>query len=474
MQCVAGKRVALFAFTLGFVLGCYGVPTLEGLLFGCGDGASCADGLVCDDGVCCRTDGRAPVCPVSPLDDGRCFDGGAPFAVFRDLDGDGFGTGAERMVCATPRKETWAANAHDCNDNPAAGGARTFPDAGEDCDGYDNDCDGEVDEGFPNRSWFYLDQDGDTYGDPDAGVFACLGPNGYVSRSGDCAPSDAVVSPSAVEVCNGKDDNCNGAVDETKPTWFRDADGDGWGDGSSTLQSCQMPTGYVSRQGDCNDADRSIHPDAQDICDGLDNDCQNGIDSRPDCGGHADLLGSVEVSKSAVRLNQAYGGITSTCLKNAPSSAGDSIAGATWTGSGATSHVAWFENTRGTWDLSRANQALRFEFTQFMSGQYGSPLWSRHWQPVVILCGEDGSARRYVPMMDGGNNPPPLLPYGGFEVQTTIPLAVNGNGWVVGSGATLQNLRAVKRVEVLVQPTDPGDGGTPSFTFTFRRLGFVP
>ncbi len=32
----------------------------------------------------------------------------------------------------------------------------------------------------------------------------------------------------------------------------------------------------------------------------------------------------------------------------------------------------------------------------------------------------------------------------------------------------------MKRVEVLVQPTDPGDGGTPSFTFTFRRLGFVP
>lgn len=64
---------------------------------------------------------------------------------------------------------------------------------------------------------------------------------------------------------------------------YRDADGDGWGDPLLTQASCVVPVGYVTSSGDCNDANGAIHPGATELCDLVDNDCDQVIDnvSRP-------------------------------------------------------------------------------------------------------------------------------------------------------------------------------------------------
>jgi len=102
----------------------------------------------------------------------------------------------------------------------------------------------------------------------------------------DCDDQDGQAYPGAVEVCDGKDNNCDGQVDEgVGATWYRDADGDGYGDPNDAAQACEQPAGYVQTAGDCNDLDAEINPDATEICDdGDDNDCDGLTDcSDDDC-----------------------------------------------------------------------------------------------------------------------------------------------------------------------------------------------
>ncbi len=71
------------------------------------------------------------------------------------------------------------------------------------CDGLDQDCDGEVDEGLSSRTW-YLDADGDGYGDPEGGISGCEtdAPSGHVTDGTDCDDQDPGVHPGAIEICN--------------------------------------------------------------------------------------------------------------------------------------------------------------------------------------------------------------------------------------------------------------------------------
>ncbi len=62
------------------------------------------------------------------------------------------------------------------------------------------------------------------------------------------------------------------------PTWYADADGDGFGVPSDTVESCEQPSGYVDDASDCDDRDGSVYPYADEGCDDLDNDCDGDVD----------------------------------------------------------------------------------------------------------------------------------------------------------------------------------------------------
>jgi hypothetical protein len=167
--------------------------------------------------------------------------------------------------------------ADDCDD----GDADVHPDALERCNGVDDDCDGEVDEDAEDAPTWYADGDGDGYGDAATPVAACGRPHGFTDRADDCDDADPHVSPTGIEVCNGTDDDCDGDVDEDAVDpliWYADADGDGFGDTTDWTRACEAPSGHVDTAGDCADDDDAISPDAQEICNGTDDDCDGRTD----------------------------------------------------------------------------------------------------------------------------------------------------------------------------------------------------
>ena len=161
----------------------------------------------------------------------------------------------------------------DCDDNNSA----VHPNATEICDGIDNNCDGNIDEGVTNT--YYQDSDGDGYGNPNVAVQACSAPSGYVSDNTDCDDNNSAAHPNATEICDGIDNNCDGNTDEgVTNTYYQDSDADGYGNPSVAVQACSAPSGYVSNDADCNDGNSAIHPNATEICDGIDNNCDGNTD----------------------------------------------------------------------------------------------------------------------------------------------------------------------------------------------------
>jgi hypothetical protein len=196
---------------------------------------------------------------------------------YADLDGDGFGDETNTIeICDMP--EGYVASAYDCDDSRAD----VNPTGTELCDEADNDCDGEIDEDADDAPTWYADADGDGYGDEDSSVEACDQPSDHVDNADDCDDDDDGRSPMAVEVCDGSDNNCDGHIDEDSAvdaaTWYGDNDGDGYGSAAATTAACQQPSGYVGNTDDCDDRDDAINPDADEICDGVDNDCDGGTD----------------------------------------------------------------------------------------------------------------------------------------------------------------------------------------------------
>jgi len=198
----------------------------------------------------------------------------APLTWYRDGDSDGFGDATNStQACSAPLG--YVSNNSDCNDDDNT----VHPGASEICDGTDNDCNGAIDENV--KITFYRDADGDGFGDGANLAQSCSAPLGYVSNYTDCNDNDNSVYPGATEICDGKDNDCNGTIDENvKSTFYRDADGDGFGDGANSTQSCSTPLGYVSDNTDCNDDDDTVHPGAAEICDGKDNDCNGMMDEN--------------------------------------------------------------------------------------------------------------------------------------------------------------------------------------------------
>ena len=111
--------------------------------------------------------------------------------------------------------------------------------------------------------------------DADGDGFAALEYGGE-----DCNDADAAVSPDAEDICDGQDNNCDGFVDEgiTLAIWYPDQDGDGFGVSEAGIAACDAPSGTVATPGDCDDQDTKKNPDADEVCDGQDNDCDGLVD----------------------------------------------------------------------------------------------------------------------------------------------------------------------------------------------------
>ena len=86
------------------------------------------------------------------------------------------------------------------------------------CDGLDNDCDGDIDEEV--QDIFYIDADGDGFGDESDTQMACDSPMGYVPNGNDCDDTDAYSFPGAIEFCDDVDNDCDGDVDEEVTSEF--------------------------------------------------------------------------------------------------------------------------------------------------------------------------------------------------------------------------------------------------------------
>lgn len=161
----------------------------------------------------------------------------------------------------------------DCDDN----NAQAYPKLVEVCDGVDNDCDGQIDEGVSIVA--YWDRDGDGFGDPTKGRRVCAMPEDGVATDGDCNDLDPNSHPEAIEVCDDVDNDCDGSIDEeVQNTFYIDQDGDGHGSGDSTTGACLPPEGYAVADDDCDDAEPAAWTNADESCDGVDNDCDGHID----------------------------------------------------------------------------------------------------------------------------------------------------------------------------------------------------
>ncbi len=108
--------------------------------------------------------------------------------------------------------------------------------------------------------------------------------DGWTVEEGDCDDGDPARHPGADEECDGVDSNCDGVEDTDLPgdTWYRDFDNDGFGGAGpdASISACVAPPGYVDNDRDCADTNASVHPDAPEVCNGMDDDC----DGDPDNG----------------------------------------------------------------------------------------------------------------------------------------------------------------------------------------------
>ncbi len=212
--------------------------------------------------------GTASNCPETSFTTGAC----TVSTYYQDNDEDTYGNSAVTiMACAAPFN--YADIGGDCDD----GNAAINPGATETCNGVDDDCDTQIDEGV--LLTFYPDNDGDTYGNSAMSAQACSAPSGYIATGGDCNDGNAAINPGATETCNGVDDNCDTQIDESVLlTFYPDNDGDTYGDSAMGSQACSAPSGYIATGGDCNDTNPSINPAATETCNGMDDNCDTQVD----------------------------------------------------------------------------------------------------------------------------------------------------------------------------------------------------
>ena len=129
---------------------------------------------------------------------------------------------------------------------------------------------------------YYVDTDGDGYGDEATGQLSCEPISGRIEQGGDCDDGDLEIFPGAPERCNVVDDDCDGELDEgLEPgLYYPDPDGDGYAayDAGSPEFMCNDTPGFADDLGDCAPDDPDIYPGAPEVENGIDDDCDDEID----------------------------------------------------------------------------------------------------------------------------------------------------------------------------------------------------
>lgn len=131
----------------------------------------------------------------------------------------------------------------------------------------------------------FLDRDGDGFGgEKTVFDYDCSdgAPTGYSKKGGDCNDSNRYVNPKADEVCNGIDDNCDGKTDPENSKdcnrYYKDLDYDGFGTDEYKCFCVSEGDFRALERGDCNDSNPKVHPEAREICNDLDDDCDGETD----------------------------------------------------------------------------------------------------------------------------------------------------------------------------------------------------
>jgi hypothetical protein len=164
----------------------------------------------CNDNNANQNAASTEICNGEDDDCDGTIDNGLVFLdYYVDADGDGFGTGDVTSSC-TDLGAGYTNNNTDCDD----ANSNTNPSATETCNTIDDNCDGQIDEGV--QTVYFIDNDGDTYGNPSVSILACTQPVGYTPDDTDCNDTDASINPGAEDIGgNGIDENCDGEIDNS-------------------------------------------------------------------------------------------------------------------------------------------------------------------------------------------------------------------------------------------------------------------
>ena len=280
---------------------------------------------ICGDGIDSDCDGQEIIPTSDDPDDSNCEN------YYLDDDQDGWGGTDGGFVCQcapNPATEYTETTNTDCDDDDAT----MYPGAADVCDGQDNDCDGSLES-------TEVDNDGDGYVEcsEDAGGWDGSSEPDY----DDCDDTDSTVHPTAADVCDGQDNDCDGSLEASEidndgdgyvecsedsggwdgssepsyddcddgeattypgateqiadgvdndcdgvETCYLDADKDGFGDtdtsntietGAADFDCTRTWKTYADNADDCDDSDKTVNPDADEVCDGQDNDCDSSI-----------------------------------------------------------------------------------------------------------------------------------------------------------------------------------------------------